>query len=395
MSAALRVMLVMPAQGYARGLISGFNVYALPRGWNVNLVSHSLYEEKAVETALHRIRRDKPHALVITRYWWERLRPHLTDERTIIGAEADLSADGHPCVVVDNDAAGREAARYLMRKGLQSFAAYGLGEDSFAVERARIFRDIVEAAGCRFTGWGVGQTTLATTPGQWIYQCSAWIAAAPKPVGILACCDHWGKRLLDQLSEAGVRVPQDAVVLGIDNDEIYTALTRPPLSSVSIPWERLGQEAASLLDAVLCGRKSPESIVRIGPGSVAERASTEIESFHDRDVGAAQALIRQNADRSIGVPDLLEQIPTCRRRLEQRFRRVTGRTLMEAIREAHVERAKRLLETTDLPMAEVAEESGFSSASRFSIAFRREVQITPTAYRHRFRSKGSTHQRDT
>lgn len=381
---ATRIVLVMSPEGYARGLISGFSAFALTKGWAVSLVAPTIHMDRPVSDMLQRIRSERPNALVVTRSWWQYLGPQLRQEKIIIGAEADLTEEGRPSVVVDNAEAGREAARYLLRKGFRSFAAYGLRTERFAVERAEAFRTTVEAEGRRFTGWGNDQSTLAKSSHQWIAEFRQWIDSVPKPAGVLACCDHWGNQMLEACTEAGVRVPQHVAVLGVDNDEIMSVLSRPAMSSVVVPWARLGQEVARLVDRALLGDPAPGEPVRIAPGSVVERASTDVDAMQDREVGLALTFIRKNAGRAIGVPDLLEQIPVSRRRLEQRFRKVTGRTLLDAIRQAHIDQAKRLLETTAMTTAEIAEESGFRGASRFAFVFRRHTGVTPTEYRRKF-----------
>jgi LacI family transcriptional regulator len=76
-------------------------------------------------------------------------------------------------------------------------------------------------------------------------------------------------------------------------------------------------------------------------------------------------------------------VKTYRQRLEKRFRAVLGRSVMVEVRRSRVERAKRLLAMTDLSLPDVAQKSGFTSASLLSVAFRREARTTPGAFRRR------------
>jgi LacI family transcriptional regulator len=62
----------------------------------------------------------------------------------------------------------------------------------------------------------------------------------------------------------------------------------------------------------------------------------------------------------------------------RRFRQALGRTLLEEIHRVHVERARRLLTETDLPMSAIVSRSGFSNGKQLSIRFRQATGPTPT-----------------
>ena len=59
---------------------------------------------------------------------------------------------------------------------------------------------------------------------------------------------------------------------------------------------------------------------------------------------------------------MVRAVPLSRRALEMRFRHALGRTVHAEIQRVHVERARMLLVTTDLPMPKVAQSSGFANA---------------------------------
>jgi len=63
------------------------------------------------------------------------------------------------------------------------------------------------------------------------------------------------------------------------------------------------------------------------------------------------------------------------------FKQSMGMTATNYIAERRIERAKKMLEETDLPISEIALRSGFSSQSHFTTAFRRLAGATPKAFR--------------
>lgn len=73
------------------------------------------------------------------------------------------------------------------------------------------------------------------------------------------------------------------------------------------------------------------------------------------------------------------------RSFARRFRAETGTTPLRWLIEQRVAHARHLLESTDLPVEEVAARSGFGTAVSLRDHFGRAVNTTPTAYRRAFR----------
>jgi LacI family transcriptional regulator len=197
----------------------------------------------------------------------------------------------------------------------------------------------------------------------------------------LAANDLWGNQLLEVCRQVGLRVPDDVAVLGVGNDELLCELARPELTSVALPGERIGMEAAAMLDGLLSRSPAPARSRLLRPQGVVTRHSTDVLSVDDPEVAAAVRFIRNNAHLSICVDDVLLEVPVCRRTLERRFRAVLKRGLGEEIRRVRVERASALLATTSASMVEIGQRSGFSDAKQFSAIFHNETGQTPTAYR--------------
>lgn len=65
----------------------------------------------------------------------------------------------------------------------------------------------------------------------------------------------------------------------------------------------------------------------------------------------------------------------------RQFAALFGETPHQLRVRMRLERAKRLLATTDMAVTDICFEVGFSSVGSFSAQFRRRVGVTPTAYR--------------
>ncbi|MFT3785480.1 MAG: DNA-binding transcriptional regulator [Tepidisphaeraceae bacterium] len=308
---------------------------------------------------------------------------------SVIGQHFSNEVRRIPEVESDDLAVGEMAARYFREKGFQNFAFIG-ADAKWSRERWEGYERVLKAMGLspHFM-----RRVEARMPGghgwerpQYGSEVMDWIRSLPKPLAVLACNDIRGAELIDACRTASIRVPDDVAVLGVDNDDMDCEMSHPPLSSVSIPWRLCGYRSAAILDNLMEGRDVPVMRELIGPAMVVERQSTNTLAIGDEDVAAAARFIRDNAHRQIGVEDILKEVSAARRSLEKRFRDVMGRSLLEEIRKVHVERAKVLLSTTDMSMAEVAERSGFASPAWFSKTFSEIAGEAPVEFRRQTRN---------
>ncbi len=202
-----------------------------------------------------------------------------------------------------------------------------------------------------------------------------------QPVGLMACNDVCGREVLAACGAAGLRVPDDIAVIGVDNDEIICDLSSPPLSSVAMGTEAAGYAAAGLLDRLMRRQPAPSRTIWVQPTHMVTRTSSDVMAQEDSLVAGALRMIRERSREPIGVEDLARGLNVSRRTLERRFQATVGRTVLEEITRAHIQRAKQLLQETDLPVYRVAAAAGFGSHKAFHRAFEREAGVTPGKYR--------------
>jgi transcriptional regulator GlxA family with amidase domain len=91
-----------------------------------------------------------------------------------------------------------------------------------------------------------------------------------------------------------------------------------------------------------------------------------------------------NADRPLTLADLAARANASPRTLERRFRAQTGFSPLQWLLAVRLARARELLETTALQVEEVAAKCGFPTAAALREHFRRNLGVTPTAYRRAF-----------
>ena len=84
------------------------------------------------------------------------------------------------------------------------------------------------------------------------------------------------------------------------------------------------------------------------------------------------------------MPILAERVGMSERTFSRAFQKDTGTTPAAFVEQARIDRAKALLESSDWPLARVAERSGFGSLDGLHRAFQKRVGVTPGEYRDRF-----------
>lgn len=360
-------------------LMLGVNTVAAAHGW-------MLIDFSGDKDPLALLPQRPPDAIVFDHVGLKWL-PQLARLGTpTVGVEVDVGNYDIPRVMADDAAIAREAARLLLGKGLTSFAFYGMAQHGFSQRRATLFRQTIQAAGMRYDGAGE-EFAPSNPPGLPRHNEAnliRWLQSLPKPTGLFAACDMWGRIVLDTCRHAEIRVPEQVAVVGVDNHQLVCELTQPAMSSVIMPWDEMGRQAGRMIDRMLRGERLGTLTEYVPTPGVVERRSTDMLAVDDPNVAAALAMIQARASKPLSVSDILRGIPTHRRTLERNFRRLVGRHMKDEIRRVHVEQAKRLLIATQLAIAEVAERSGFANAKKLAEAFRRETGLTATEYRRRY-----------
>jgi len=206
----------------------------------------------------------------------------------------------------------------------------------------------------------------------------AFVLARTGVLNGLRATTHW--RATEELARRYPAIEVDPNVLYVDNGVILTSagaaagldlclhLVRRDLGAeiaartarmAVMPLERAGGQAQFIVHEPPALNRSPA-------------------------IGSLQFWIAQNLDRDLSLPRLARHAGMSIRTLSRRFLERVGVTPAQWICAARVRRAQQLLETTSLSVEEVAEQSGFRSASVLREHFGGRIGTTPLAYRRSF-----------
>jgi LacI family transcriptional regulator len=287
-----------------------------------------------------------------------------------------------PFVGIDNKAVGKICAEYFLVRGHTSFGLYELATEQFFAERRHSFVKTLRSHG--FECHTLQQSGKREKPSQWERQqmhVVEWLRTLPKPIAILACTDQLGYWLLDACNRAGLKVPDEVAVMGVENDDSLCTMSRPTLTSLALGGERVGYAAAEILSRMMSGKKPPARQRLLHPLNIVERGSTDVIAVSDPLIAAALRMIREHATDGIGVYDILRAIPISRSSLERGFRAVLKRSPNEEINRVKLEQAKSLLLQSELSLNEISNRTGFTSVNYFSYSFAKHFGMTAGTYR--------------
>lgn len=284
----------------------------------------------------------------------------------------------------DERALATAAADLFLRRKLPNFAFVGApGAEWWSEARKRLFRAYLRDRGHRL------HVFVPPASGSWRQREKAlakWLRDLPKPCGVWAAYDLRAKHVLDAARLAGLAVPEQVQVLGVDDETSICEHTSPSLSSVVPDFEAGGHQALEFLDAVICRGQRPEkrlTALKFGLRGIVERLSTiDVNGVAWR-VAEAREFIRKNATAGIGVPEVAAAARISRRLLEQNFRDVTGRTVLDFIQDARFAKVTQMLKETETPIEAISRFCGFRSPTHLMTLFKRRYGQTMTDYRRK------------
>lgn len=365
-------LLIETSTSYGRTLIRGILQYANvatswvfynePRGLADALPKLSLRNLDGI------IMRDTPENMPLLKL----------DIPTVVSIRYEKRIKGVPNIISNSIEIGCMAAKYLEEKGFKHFGFCGFDTMPWSQERKRSFADIVSTIGSVDI---YSKKNRYSDCNQELEDLADWLKSLPKPIGIMACNDVRGANLMEACKLAGLKVPQEIAILGVNNDDMICKMTSPPLSSISLDIAKGGYEAAKTLDRLMRGQIEQYENIIIEPQNVVTRASTDILAIDDRDVAAALYYISQNSKHNVQVDDVADNVGINRRCLERKFRQVLNKGVYDEIKRVRINVMSKMLAETDIPISEIAYNMGFNDTNHIARYFKSVKGVSPLNFR--------------
>ena len=200
-----------------------------------------------------------------------------------------------------------------------------------------------------------------------------WLVSLPKPAAVMASWDYRAAQILSACHDVKLSVPSQVAVLGVDDEDFICEGVSPHLTSIRVNREGQGYAASAVLDDMLLGRKvrkldaTPFRSVKL----VVRASTAPIPPSVDLTT-RAQSFIAQNACNGISVADVAHHLGVSRRLLDLRFKELGLGGIAGNIRQCRLEAARRLIDTTNQSLAQIAAVCGFANTDSLRNLLRRE-----------------------
>ena len=381
------ILLIENSRTYGRGILQGIVRYSRLYGpWSFYMEPEFYMEPTGTvkEVSLSNLKALGADGIIMrdTRNLEEILTVGLP---TIIATAIKEKVPGLPCILTDDEAIGKVAAEHMLDRGFRQLAYCGFGHMPPWCQRRRSgFSERVSEAGYKAYIYKPPKS-----PGEYSWEkeqeyIGQWLKKLPKPVGLMVSNDDRGRHVTEACKITGLNIPEEIAIIGVDNDELVCEMSNPPLSSIALNAQKGGYKAAALLDKMMSDNYGTDEEIVIQPTHIVTRRSSDILAIEDQEVAAAVRFIRENSRKAIRVDDVVSTAALSRRGLEQRFRRVLGRSVHDEIRRCRIEQIAQMLVQTNLTISQIASVLDYSGIEKISRYFQREKGMSPLAYRKQY-----------
>jgi len=378
------VLLIESSASYGRRCLHGVAKYVcIQRSWSLLHVTGWLWP--SVNTRV--LRSWRPDGLIARVEEARLLRTVRELNVPTVDLRGSIRMKGAQLVTTDHERVVEMAVEHFTANGFVHLAYCGLpGIDYSDARQAAFVRLARRPHGTQHVYGSPRRSAGERSAGRWRpaddhRRLVAWLRRLPKPVGVVACNDLRGRLVLEACAAAGLRVPYDVAVTGVDNDDILCELSNPPLTSVSPNAEAIGFRAAQVLEEMMAGRAAQDGPVLMAPVTIHVRASSDTTALAEPNLLRAVEYIRENAHRGINVADVVEHACISRSTLERLFAQGMHCTPYKYILGRRIARVRQLLLETDYSASLIARLSGFRNSAHMVSAFRLRTGQTPGEFR--------------
>lgn len=367
--------------------LSGIADYARKCGWNLQPVEHitSQAKLKAVMELW------SPSGIIINQGAGLNRLPSSTYGKTpVVFFTYPGENDASPINRVYNDArsTARLAARALLNLNLATYGYVNWFKPiSWNESRRKYFREALEYHGKSIAIFSEG----FPEPIQYIKALVPWLQSLPTPIGLFAANDVIARLVANACKLAGLAIPDDVAIVGVDDNTEICEESSPTLSSIRLDHLESGRLSAQLLDRLMSMRTRKPMDVTYPCAEIVTRESTRRLTYSDKLISEVVERIRKESCLGLSAAEIIKSIPCSRRIIEIRFRKATGRSILEEIRNTRLARSFELLKSDKHDMTFIAHQTGYTTLPAFSAFFKAETGLTPSAWRKQALRKNASH----
>jgi LacI family transcriptional regulator len=282
---------------------------------------------------------------------------------------------GALCVMQDARSVGTVAAKELLRYDLASYAFVDRADAPFwSKGRREAFKEAVELNRSPYFEF------CEKGASSWTKRLSGFIRSLSRPAGLFCANDTVAADVISVASRAGIAIPEELLVVGVDDVEAYCEALSPTLTSVRPSFAEEGRGAADLLAKRLANPRLKGIVKTFSAHEITLRQSTRRISAKGGNIAAALEMIRRRAADGVTVGEVVKLMGCSRRSAEIRFKQYLHSSILDEIHSARIELAKKLISDGGAHISGLHLRSGFSSPATFRRVFKSFTGVSPQDY---------------
>ncbi|MER5972523.1 helix-turn-helix domain-containing protein [Streptomyces sp. NPDC002055] len=244
-------------------------------------------------------------------------------------------------------------------------------EEDGAASEVRLSRPLAEA----FSRIRPGTRTASICTGAFVLAAAGLLDGRPATT-------HW--KSADRFRELYPAVELDPDVLYTDDGDVLTSAGEASGIDLCLHMIRRDHGAAVANEVARSTVVPPHR-----DGGQAQFIQRPVPETRRSSTGTARAWALRRLDRPLSLRELAAQESMSVRTFSRRFREEVGITPVQWLTQRRLERARQLLEETDLPVDRVATDAGFGTGASLRQHFQAALGVSPSAYRSTFRGAGA------
>ena len=282
---------------------------------------------------------------------------------------------GALCVMQDARSVGTIAAKELLRYDLASYAFIDRSDAPFwSKGRREAFKEAVELNRSPYFEF------CEKGASSWTKRLSGFIRSLSRPAGLFCANDTVAADVISVASRAGIAIPEELLVVGVDDVEAYCEALSPTLTSVRPSFAEEGRGAADLLAKRLANPRLKGIVKTFSAHEITLRQSTRRISAKGGNIAAALEMIRRMASEGVSVGEVVKLMGCSRRSAEIRFKQYLHSSILDEIHSARIELAKKLISDGGAHIGGLHLRCGFSSPATFRRVFKSITGLSPQAF---------------
>lgn len=228
------------------------------------LLIASTESDPDVETAaIERLLEQRVEGLIYAATWHRAVElPEIAREVPTVLVNCFDAEGRYPAVVPDERTGGRRATERLLAAGHRRIGFINLDpEIPAAVGRLSGYHEVLQEAGIAADA-NLEISGHATADGGYD-AASALLDLTDPPTAIFCANDRMAMGAYDAIKERGLRIPHDVAVIGFDNQELIAGYLRPGLTTVALPFDKMGALGVEILAGMIAGQSTGTGTVTV------------------------------------------------------------------------------------------------------------------------------------